>query len=138
MTTMSRPPIPLFSSVEEELNYLEDKCLDGPRVLILQSQGRFIEAAEVQLNRGKLISAIQLLLSDSTNEAAIQRAATLALDNLWGECSFGVHIQTKLRQKGSHTYQVLDSVREMGFEHLSASDGDQVRPVHQSTVWKCI
>ena len=137
MTIMSRPPIPLFSSTEEELNYLEDKCLDDPRVLILQSQGRFIEAAEIQLNRGKLIPAIQLFLRDST-KVAIQRAATLALDNLWGKCSFGVHIQTKLQRKGSHTYQVLESVREMGFEHLNAPDVIQVRPVHQSTLWKSI
>ena len=126
MTRIPRPPIPLFPSVEEELNYLEHKCLDGPRILILQSQGRFIEAAEVQLNRGKLIPAIQLFLRDSTNEVAIQRAATLALDNLWEECSFGVPIQTKLQQKGSHAYQVLESVHEMGFEHLSVSDSDGV------------
>ncbi|KIM51667.1 hypothetical protein SCLCIDRAFT_33255 [Scleroderma citrinum Foug A] len=131
-----RSPIPLFTSTEEELDYLEKKRLDDPRILILQSEGRFIEAAEVELDRGKPMQAIQLFLKDFTSEVAIQRAAAIALDNLWQECSFGVPVRKKLRQKGSPAYQILQSVQEIRSEHLSSSVSGQIRlflGIQQST-----
>ncbi|KAL4065819.1 hypothetical protein V8B97DRAFT_1114496 [Scleroderma yunnanense] len=122
-----RPPIPLFSSTDEELEYLKSKNLDEPRILILQSKKRFIEAAEVHLSHGNLTQAIHLFLRDSTNQAAIQRAVNVALDNLWQECSFGMPVREKLRHKGSRARQVLEIIQEIPLEHLSISEREQIR-----------
>ncbi|KAL4069230.1 hypothetical protein J3A83DRAFT_4413033 [Scleroderma citrinum] len=131
-----RPPIPLFLSTDEELEYLKNKNLDEPRILVLQSKRRFIEAAEVQLSRNNVTQAIQLFLRDSTNKVAIQRAADIALDNIWKEYSFGSPVQTKLRQKGSHARRIVESIQEIPLEYLSISDRNQIRlfqAIHQST-----
>ncbi|KAL4065823.1 hypothetical protein V8B97DRAFT_1919571 [Scleroderma yunnanense] len=130
------PPIPLFLSTDEELEYLKNKNLDEPRILVLQSKRRFIEAAEVQLSRNNVTQAIQLFLRDSTNKVAIQRAADIALDNIWKEYSFGSPVQTKLRQKGSHARRIVESIQEIPLEYLSISDRNQIRlfqAIHQST-----
>ena len=99
--------------------------MDDPRILILESKGRFIEAAEVHIGRGNLTQALQLL-KNSTCEDAIQLAAEIALDNIWKECSFGMPVQEKLRQKGSHARRVLECIQEIPLECLSTSDKDQV------------
>ncbi|KAL4065822.1 hypothetical protein V8B97DRAFT_1919570 [Scleroderma yunnanense] len=131
-----RPPIPLFSSTEEELKYLEGKDLHEPRILILQSKRRFVEAADIELSRNNPIQAIRLFLRDLANKVAIQRAADVALENIWQECSFGLPVQTKLRQKGSHARRIVESIQEIPLEYLSISDSDQIRlfqAIHQST-----
>ena len=100
--------------------------MDDPRILILESKGRFIEAAEVQISRGNLTRAFQLLLKNPTNEDAIRRAADIALEHIWKECSFGMPVQAKLQQKSSHARHVLDSIRKIPLKRLSISDRDQV------------
>jgi len=100
--------------------------MDDPRILILESKGRFVEAAEVQIVRGNLTQAFQLLLKDSTCEDANQRAAEIALNNIWKECSFGMPVQEKLRQKGSLARRVLECIQEIPLDRLSISDRDQV------------
>ncbi|KIN94752.1 hypothetical protein M404DRAFT_372448 [Pisolithus tinctorius Marx 270] len=123
----SRPPIPLFSSSEEELKYLESKGLHKARIHLLESHGRFFEAAEVHLGLGQPCGAIECLLKDQQNPGALQRAVDIALDNLWQECSFDMLVQDVLRDKGTNARQVLDCIQGIPLERLKGPDSRQIR-----------
>ncbi|KAI6158403.1 hypothetical protein EDD17DRAFT_1763946 [Pisolithus thermaeus] len=124
----SRPPVPLFSSAVEELEYLDDKGLHKERIDLLKSLGRILEAAEAQLGFGQLCDAIQTLLEHRDNQPdTMQRAVDIVLDTLWQECSFGVPIQSILRNKGSNAHKVLNCVQDIPLERLKISDSKQIR-----------
>ncbi|KIN94542.1 hypothetical protein M404DRAFT_380086 [Pisolithus tinctorius Marx 270] len=85
-----KPPSSLFSSFEEELDFLETYGLDVALVVLYESHGKYVEAAELHLSEDKPLDAIGVLLKDKTNEHAMRRAADILLDCLWKHCSFGV------------------------------------------------
>ncbi|KAJ7222624.1 hypothetical protein GGX14DRAFT_558715 [Mycena pura] len=80
----------LFSSYEEELEYLEDRGLDVARVAILESLGRYSDAAEVHLEEGRIFEAIKLFLRDRNNELLMRRGIECILQGLWQRVSFAV------------------------------------------------
>lgn len=82
--------MPLFSSVEEELEFLESYDLDLSRATLLENLGRYLEAAEVHLSGNRPLDAIRDLLKKSGSRDAIQKATKIVLDNLWHRCSFGI------------------------------------------------
>ncbi|KAI6095427.1 hypothetical protein EV401DRAFT_1188199 [Pisolithus croceorrhizus] len=122
-----RPPIPLFSSLESELTYLESQGLSEARIYLLESRRRFLEAAEVHLGLGQRCGAIKSLLKDRRNPDALQRAVNLALDSLWQECSFDKPVQDILQNRESDSYKVLNCVRAIPLERLEISDSGQIR-----------
>ncbi|KIK18093.1 hypothetical protein PISMIDRAFT_110119 [Pisolithus microcarpus 441] len=122
-----RPPIPLFSSTENELAYLESQGLNEARIDLLESVGRFLEAAEVHLGLGQWCVAIECLLKDQQNPDALQRAVDLALESLWQECSFDQPVQAILQNKRSDSYKVLNCVQAIPLERLEVSRRGQIR-----------
>ncbi|KAG6330340.1 hypothetical protein ID866_8749 [Astraeus odoratus] len=68
-----KPPSSLFSSFEEELEFLETYELDVAQGVLLESHGKFVEAAELHLNENRPIEAIKLLLRVKSDARAIQR-----------------------------------------------------------------
>ncbi|KAI6141395.1 hypothetical protein BKA82DRAFT_2640811 [Pisolithus tinctorius] len=122
----SRPPVSLFSSTENELRYLERQGLHSARIYLLELHRRFLEAAEVHLSLGQLCGAIESLLKDKQNPAALQRAVDLALDSLWQQCSFDKSVPAILQKKGSDAWNVLNCMRTISLERLNASDRTQV------------
>ncbi|KAJ6498051.1 P-loop containing nucleoside triphosphate hydrolase protein [Mycena vitilis] len=80
----------LFSSYEEALEYLEDRGLDVAHATLLESLGRFCDAAEVHLEEGRTLEAIKLFLRDSSNKHAMRRGAQCILQSLWQRVSFAV------------------------------------------------
>ncbi|KAI6044090.1 hypothetical protein EDC04DRAFT_459876 [Pisolithus marmoratus] len=123
-----RPPIPLFSSTEEELKYLKDKGLHKARIDLLASHKRFLEVADVQLSLGHLCDAIRTFLEHQDDEPnAMQRAVDTALDTLWRECSFDTSVQNILRNSGSDAHKVLNCIKAIPLERLKASDSRQIR-----------
>ncbi|KAI6096327.1 hypothetical protein EDD16DRAFT_1879027 [Pisolithus croceorrhizus] len=122
-----RPPIPLFSSVESELTYLESQGLSEARIDLLEFLGRFLEAAEVHLGLGQRCDAIKSLLKDQQNPNALQRAVDLALDSLWQECSFDKPVHAILQNKRSDAYKVLNCVQGIPLERLEISHRGQIR-----------
>ncbi|KAI5997877.1 hypothetical protein F5J12DRAFT_895738 [Pisolithus orientalis] len=85
-----KPPSSLFSSFEEELDFLETYGLDVALVVLYESHGKYVEAAELHLSEDEPLDAIGVLLKDKTNQHAMRRAADILLDCLWKHCSFGV------------------------------------------------
>ncbi|KAJ7652111.1 hypothetical protein DFH06DRAFT_1094341 [Mycena polygramma] len=76
----------LFNKQEEALKYLEDRGMDGERATILESLGRFSDAAELHVNDGRTDQAIALFLRDQNNE----RASDCTIQRLWERLSFAV------------------------------------------------
>ncbi|KAJ7293966.1 hypothetical protein C8J57DRAFT_1444990 [Mycena rebaudengoi] len=80
----------LFSSYEEELEYLEDRGLDVAQATLLESLGRFAEAAELHLEEGRTFEAIKLFLQDQTTESSMRRGMECVLQGLWQRISFAI------------------------------------------------
>ena len=80
----------LFSSPEEELEFVRECDLDIAEVKILVARGQFFEAAELHIRENRLLDAVEVLLKDKTSEEAIRRASQSLLGALWSILSFGV------------------------------------------------
>ncbi|KAJ6519176.1 hypothetical protein C8R45DRAFT_1204389 [Mycena sanguinolenta] len=80
----------LFSSYKEALEYLEERGLDVAHATLLESLGRFSDAAEVHLEEGRTFEAIQLFLRDRNNKYSICRGVQCILQSLWRQVSFSV------------------------------------------------
>ncbi|KAI6011658.1 hypothetical protein BKA83DRAFT_4482953 [Pisolithus microcarpus] len=64
-------PSSLFSSFEEELEFLETYGLDVALVVLYESHGKYVEAAELHLSEDKPLDAIRVFLKDKTNQHAL-------------------------------------------------------------------
>lgn len=81
----------LFETVEEEIEYLEDRNLDLAHVDLLLLHGRNMEAARLHLREGRILQAVDIFLRDKENrEASMQRAHDCILEGLWALLPFGV------------------------------------------------
>ncbi|KAF8151989.1 hypothetical protein K438DRAFT_1988110 [Mycena galopus ATCC 62051] len=80
----------LFSSYEEALEYLEERGLDVAHATLLESLGRFCDAAEVHLEEGRTFEAIKLFLRDRDDMHSIRRGTECILQTLWHKVSFAV------------------------------------------------
>ncbi len=80
----------LFDSLEEELEYLEERDLDIALADLLESMGRLSEAAELHYSEGRREEAVELFLRETENKNALRRAQECILEELWHRISFGV------------------------------------------------
>ena len=80
----------LFTSVEEEIDYLEVLNLDDAHVDLLIRHEKKSDAAEVHLSEGRLLQAFDLFLDDNENrQDSIQRATDCVLQGLRKAMPFG-------------------------------------------------
>ncbi|KAF9524672.1 hypothetical protein CPB83DRAFT_909779 [Crepidotus variabilis] len=79
----------LFTSVEEQLEYLEDFDLDISRAALLEQLGKYEDAAEIHLAEGRTLEAIRLFLKDQSDLKAMARGQHCILRGLWEQLSFG-------------------------------------------------
>ncbi|KAL4064739.1 hypothetical protein V8B97DRAFT_2075905 [Scleroderma yunnanense] len=119
-----RPPIRLFPSIKEELEYLEKGGFDDARIDVLESHGRYVEAADIYRHLGRPVEAIQTCLRDQEDEVAIRHAVDITLDELWKKCSFTMSAQKAWKK--TSTTDVLELALTLPQHHLNASDGDQI------------
>ncbi|TFK38654.1 hypothetical protein BDQ12DRAFT_96280 [Crucibulum laeve] len=89
----------LFDSLEDHLEFLEDRDFDVVRADLLLLHKRVAEAAELHLSAGRTLDAINLFLEDGTEHSMI-RAGDCIREAYWKELSFGVqHTESnKVRQ----------------------------------------
>ncbi|KAJ7630373.1 hypothetical protein FB45DRAFT_915319 [Roridomyces roridus] len=80
----------LFPTYEEALEYLEERGLDMAHATLLESLGRFSEAAEVHLEEGRTFDAIRLFLLNRNDEISMRRGLHCILQGLWNRVSFAV------------------------------------------------
>ena len=85
---VSRKAHTLFVSVEEEIDYLEERNLDDAHVDLLILHEKKSDAAEVRLSEGRVLEAIDLFLGDD-RQSSIQRAADCVLQGLRKAMPFG-------------------------------------------------
>jgi hypothetical protein len=80
----------LFDTVEEEIDYLEDRNFDDAHVDLLIRHEKKSDAAKVHLSEGRVLQAIDLFLDDNENrEDSIQRATDCVLQGLRKAMPFG-------------------------------------------------
>lgn len=89
---ISRKAHRLFDSVEEELEYLEDRGLHDAQVdIFVHHRQNHRKAAELRLSEGRTLEAVDLYLQDTTDELdSMSRAKDIILHNLWQLSPFGV------------------------------------------------
>ncbi|KAG2096334.1 uncharacterized protein F5147DRAFT_839983 [Suillus discolor] len=86
----TRPPLPLFSTFDEELEFLEDYDLDYARASLLESHSRYYEAAELHLSENRPLEAVRAFIKDDTKDDSTSRAADTILEYFWRKCSFRI------------------------------------------------
>ncbi|KAJ3997585.1 hypothetical protein F5050DRAFT_1750599 [Lentinula boryana] len=82
----------LFDSVEDQLEYLEDRDMDIARAALLAAHGRTREAAELHLAEGRTLEAIKFFIrdTDTDRENSVRRAAECVLNGLWQKLTFSL------------------------------------------------
>ncbi|KAG8877563.1 hypothetical protein FRB98_006659 [Tulasnella sp. 332] len=83
----------LFEEPNDYLEFLDDYGMDDAKLAVLESLRRFDEAAELQIQMGRDLDAINLFLK-SDNPSSHERAAKSTLDALWSRFYLG-HIPSK-------------------------------------------
>ncbi|KAF9242380.1 hypothetical protein BU15DRAFT_43965 [Melanogaster broomeanus] len=121
----NKPPLPLFSSFESELEFLEDYDLDFARASLFESHGRYLEAAELHLTENRPLDAISDFLKVKESRDAITRATDILLEGLWRRCSFG--IPSKEVAGDQDVIQFLALARELPMDLLDPFARDEIR-----------
>ncbi|KAG6867453.1 hypothetical protein C0993_002573, partial [Termitomyces sp. T159_Od127] len=80
----------LFSTDEEELEYLEDLDLGHVRAQVLVSLSRSVEAAAVYLAEGRIQEAIPLFLQNGQDMYSMHQACSCILQGFWNNVSYGI------------------------------------------------
>ncbi|KAF9219473.1 hypothetical protein BS17DRAFT_760990 [Gyrodon lividus] len=119
-----RPPEVLFETFEEELDFLETYDLDVALVDLLESHGRFSQAAELHLSEDRPLDALKLFLKDQGNDVSLSRAGDVLLENLWRQCSFGVSVKDALQDDTTRNFFAM--IEEIPLEKLVPQNRDQI------------
>lgn len=116
----------LFESPEEELEYLEEReHLDVAHVVVLESLGRYLDAAELHLAEGRRFQAIELFLKDGTN-SSIRKAAGCIIQCLWHALPFGVPQSHSKKNISSEVIRLLTLAGQLRRGLLDDSVRDEV------------
>ncbi|KAJ7434686.1 P-loop containing nucleoside triphosphate hydrolase protein [Mycena galericulata] len=108
----------LFDTLEEALEYLEDRGLNAERATLLEILGRSSDAAEIHLAEGRTPEAVTLFLQDHQPDRAIQ----CVLHGLWQRISFAVLPDTK----DSITCRLLDLAVKVDLSSVSGGNRDEI------------
>lgn len=114
----------LFPSFEKELEFLEDYDLDFARATLLESHGRYVDAAELHLSENRPFDAIKDLLKERESRDAIRQATKILLDGLWRQCSFA--ITSKEVAADSGVTELLNLASELPLDFLDPLDCNEV------------
>ncbi|KAF8972584.1 hypothetical protein BDZ97DRAFT_1752471 [Flammula alnicola] len=80
----------LFETVDEEIEYLEDRNLDMAQLDLLLLHGRRMEAAELHLAEGRVLEAIDLFMQTTqTTGILYSKAKNCIFQGLWQLLAFG-------------------------------------------------
>ncbi|KAG2132369.1 hypothetical protein DEU56DRAFT_859536 [Suillus clintonianus] len=109
----TQAPLPLFSTFEEELEFLEDYDLDYARASLLESHSRYYEAAELHLSENRPLEAVQAFIKDDDNVDSTVRAADTILEYLWRKCSFRITAKTAFVDEPMRHFIALANQLEM-------------------------
>jgi hypothetical protein len=107
---LRRAPLPLFSTFDEGLEFLEDNDLHYARVSLLESHSRYYEAAELHLSENRPLEAVRAFIKDSSNVDSTIRAADTILEYFWRKCSFRITAKTVADEPMRHFIALADQL----------------------------
>ncbi|KAI8983190.1 hypothetical protein BD414DRAFT_515715 [Trametes punicea] len=107
----------LFSTEEEALEYMAGYGLEIPRATLLESRGRYAEAAQAQLKDGNSLEAIRLLMLDEGNADSVSEAAHLVVDGLW-PCFAFTNVLFGPQKPQGVAHKLLELMRQLQ-DHLT-------------------
>jgi acyl carrier protein phosphodiesterase len=102
--------LPLFSTFDEELEFLEDFDLDYARASLLESHARYYEAAELHLSENRPLEAVRAFIKDNDNVDSTIRAADTILEYFWRKCSFRIIAKTVADESMRHFIALADKL----------------------------
>ncbi|TEB34927.1 hypothetical protein FA13DRAFT_1707130 [Coprinellus micaceus] len=112
----------LFDSVQEQLEYFENNILlDECHADVLVELARYQEAADIHIEEGRTMKAIQVLLSDKSQES-IRRANDHILQGLWQNTSFSM----KIKDSDTAAVEFLSLASKVNYDFLSSTQKDEV------------
>lgn len=117
--------MPLFPSFEEEFEFLENYNLDFARAALLETHGRYLEAAELHLSENRPLDAIRDFLKEKGSRDATQKATKIVLDGLWRRCSFAIPPREVAADRD--VTELLNLARELPVDFLDPLDHHEVR-----------
>ncbi|KAG1889225.1 hypothetical protein F4604DRAFT_1612723 [Suillus subluteus] len=106
----TQAPLPLFSTFEDELEFLEDYDLDYARASLLESHSRYYEAAELHLSENRPLEAVRAFIKDNVNADSTIRAADTILEYFWRKCSFRITAKTIADEPMRHFIALADQL----------------------------
>ncbi|KAG2085197.1 uncharacterized protein F5147DRAFT_794237 [Suillus discolor] len=106
----TRRPLPLFSTFEEELEFMEDYDLDYARASLLESHSRYYEAAELHLSENRPLEAVRAFIKDDSKDDSTIRAADTILEYFWRKCSFRTTAQSVADEQMQHFIVLADQL----------------------------
>ncbi|KAG2360020.1 hypothetical protein BDR07DRAFT_1487588 [Suillus spraguei] len=112
-------PVPLFSSFEEELEFLEEYDLNDARVSLLVSHSMYYEVAEIHLSENRPMEAIQAFLKDNRNIDSAARAADTLLEFMWREFSFRITPKATVDNSVRQAIALADELQVKKLEPMS-------------------
>ncbi|KAE9400953.1 P-loop containing nucleoside triphosphate hydrolase protein [Gymnopus androsaceus JB14] len=101
----------LFESLDDQLEYLEDRDMDIARAALLVAHGRPREAAELHLSEGRTLEAIYFFIQDTENADSARRAIECILDGLWRKLNFSVPSEHLAEDAG--LYKLFELVKKV-------------------------
>ncbi|KAG2070627.1 hypothetical protein BDR04DRAFT_1099616 [Suillus decipiens] len=109
MWIVDKAPLRLFSTFDEELEFLENYDLDFARASLLESHSRYYEAAELHLSETRPLEAVRAFIKDNDNDNGDStiRAADTILEYFWRKCSFRIAAKTALADESMRHFIAL-------------------------------
>ena len=122
----------LFHSVQEQLEYFKNNILlDECHADVLVELGRYQEAANIHIEEGRTMEAIQVLLHDKSQEST-KRANDHILRGLWQNTSFSM----KIEDSDTAAMAFLSLASKVNHDFLSTTQKDEVGS--STTYYSCL
>ncbi|KAJ3777202.1 hypothetical protein FB446DRAFT_718464 [Lentinula raphanica] len=116
----------LFDTLDDQLEYLEDRDMDIARAALLVAHGRTREAAELHLAEGRILEAIDFFIrdTDTDRENSARRAAECVLDGLWKKLTFSVPSEQLAEDSDFRT--LYEFIQRINLPSLTPSARDEL------------
>ena len=113
----------MFSTVDEEIEFLEDGNFDQAHLDLLLLHGRKLEAASLHQTEGRFLEAADLFIE----AANLERAQGCLLQGLWRLMSFGAMSSPDIQVDWSQINELLDRFEAVDQQSMAESDLQEVR-----------
>ena len=121
----------MFSSKEEAITFAEDYGFDDAHVELLRTSGMIFKSAEVLVNSGRILDAVNTLLAPPRARDRTRRAVEYLTTGLWQYQSFGVDYPTTDPEVVSELLELAKTLRS----DMQEQEVDEVG--FMTSLWHC-